>query len=99
MCWWKVRIINMKTIIEEIVRERAKQIVKWGNSSDDLQTLDQLVKAASSYLLNSPLLWPEGEAWNPANFKTIEMVGRRGQLIRAATLIVAEIERIDRLQQ
>lgn len=84
------------SILNEILYERLKQIEKWGNGSDDQQTKGQLLDAASAYIDDDISLWPKGSVWNPANFKNVDQVGIRGQLIRAATLIVAEIERLER---
>jgi hypothetical protein len=83
-------------ILDEILEERLKQVQKWGNGSDDQQTKGQLLDAASAYIDDDISLWPKGSVWNPSNFKSVDQVGIRGQLIRAATLIVAEIERLER---
>lgn len=86
----------MNQVIEEIQTEREKQIKIWGNTNDDTMINGEIALGAAAYAANDISLWPKGSVWNPANFKTIEKVGRRGQLIRAATMIVAEIERMDR---
>lgn len=100
-----------ESIISEIHRERERQYThKWhSNEEDDKHTEGQLAKAASCYAAGETVyridflcygrdfnpkpsikdLWPwAGCWWNP---KT-----RRDDLIRAAALIVAEIERLDR---
>lgn len=91
--------------VREIGFERKRQVASegWDLSHDDAYCHGELVKAAMAYcqaasvprddtsvLANRlPSYWPwEAGAWKPKN--------RRRDLIRAAALIVAEIERIDR---
>lgn len=71
-------------IIGEIVAERIKQVrLGYTPAHDDKQTRGELATLAA--------MWAEpiGCATKPAM--------RRGDLIRAASLIVAEIERLDRV--
>lgn len=79
------------SVIEEIAAERRRQIEVEGNSTeqDDAYTMDELVRAATSYLKGFPEAWP----WSPKWWKPKD---RRRDLIRAAALIVAEVERLDR---
>ena len=94
------------SVIAEIESERARQIIKegWTRGHDDQHDQGALATAAASYALNAgdmvnpnrkgfakhpPHFWPfDVEWWKP---KT-----PRRDLIRAAALIVAEIERLDR---
>lgn len=93
------------SVVREIGFERKRQVTSegWASSHDDTHCHGELVKAAMAYcqvasvprddtsvLANRPpSYWPwEVGAWKPKN--------RRRDLIRAAALIVAEIERIDR---
>lgn len=84
------------SIIEEIAAERQRQITEEGNTRehDDLHDKGQIAAAAATYVLYSYMgkglcvagYWPwEREAWKPKNSDR--------DLIRAAALIVAEIER------
>jgi hypothetical protein len=84
-------------VIVEIARERERQIGSEGfdYGHDDQHTRGELATAAACYALGTPTLsvvtyWPwEKSWWKPKD--------RRRDLIRAAALIVAEVERLDRL--
>lgn len=89
-------------VILEIARERERQIEQegWTPEHDDGHVSGEIAQAAACYALprpemggfvNIPRLWPwswSHQWWKPKD--------RRGDLIRAAALIVAEIERLDR---
>lgn len=91
------------SVIDEIAAERRRQIEQEGwtpQHDDDEHDNSEMAKAAACYALPAesrpassldaaPRLWP----WSPEWWKP---KGRRRDLIRAAALIVAEIERIDR---
>lgn len=88
------------SVIEEIAAERQRQIDAegWTPEHDDGHVAGQLATAGACYALgdNSDLtpelfqaLWP----WSPKWWKPKD---RRRDLIRAAALLVAEIERLDR---
>lgn len=98
-----------ESVIEEIASERRRQVSEEGRShdSDDLNVSGQLAGAAACYIMNglkiSRLdladrvlkmvadLWPwASHWWKPKD--------RRRDLIRAGALVVAEIERLDRLE-
>lgn len=95
-------VFAMKTnVLEEIRYEREHQIVDLGYNEqwDDEYKNYQLVKAAICYanplianLKNIvPSAWPFDKVyWKPRTY--------RENLIRAAALIVAEIERVDRIK-
>ncbi|WP_142847267.1 hypothetical protein [Telmatospirillum sp. J64-1] len=90
------------TVIDEIAAERRRQIdvEGWTLQHDDKYDAGQLVAAACTYALEATfdgpraprwydMLWPWPLTWwKPKN--------KRRDLIRAAALIVAEIERLDR---
>ena len=88
------------SVIYEIAAERKRQLKAegWTNDHDDAEHEDGgLAQAAGCYALfcnrlegdKAPDLWPWDETdWKPRT--------RRRNLIRAAALIVAEIERLDR---
>lgn len=92
---------QVMTVLDEIGNERARQIgVGWGPKHDDEHAGGELAKAAATYTLyagekrydahgNPPHLWPwDVDWWKPKD--------KRRDLVRAAALIVAEIERLDR---
>ena len=97
------------SVIEEIAAERKRQIEVegWTAEHNDQHTLSQMAKAACSYCESaaySPLFcripghafavprrWPHDwslDWWKPTT--------ERCDLIKAAALIVAEVERLDR---
>jgi hypothetical protein len=86
--------------LEDVVAERRRQINEegWTAEHDDLHTADHLVKAAICYCWSAispphkkgaPSYWPWDLSWWKPK-------GRRRDLVRAAALILAEIERMDR---
>lgn len=95
-----------RSVLDEIEDERFRQITKegWTVEHDDEHARGEMSAAASCYAANAclnvsgepsyatghpPTAWMWGaEWWKPQ--------GARRDLIRAAALIVAEIERIDR---
>lgn len=101
----------MSLVIAEIEAERARQVEAegWTPEHDDKHTDFELAAAAAAYTRHvaqffgspngggyqmavPPLVWPwEAKEWKPKD--------RRSDLIKAAALIVAEIERIDRAKQ
>lgn len=100
------------TVIDEIAAERRRQIDAegWTPEHDDGHDGGEMLTAAWCYMqrhadadmwggnaaaeinsLPAPARWPwDREWWKPKN--------RRRDLIRAAALIVAEIERLDRIE-
>lgn len=86
---------------EDVVAERQRQVDAegWTAEHDDQWTHGELALAACCYTWPGrqdrqpyPVLWP----WDPAWYKPKD---RRRDLVRAAALLLAEIERIDRLEQ
>lgn len=103
----------MPDVIAEIAAERRRQIEVegWTAEHDDQHTDGSLAQAAAVYALPSremvqvgnaplrgshwkPTLWPR--SWADSWFKPKD---RERDLIRAAALIVAEIERLRRASQ
>lgn len=93
--------------IEEIAAERRRQVdvEGWTTGHDDAHDSGELAKAAGCYawaaaqsdvlrqaFRSPPPTWPTG--WSDAWWK---LKDRRADLVRAGALIVAEIERLDRL--
>lgn len=110
------------TVIEEIAKERKRQIEVegWTAEHDDEHNFGEIARAAAAYALAASYsdffrmknhavdklrekyaggrctqlreIWPwDWNSWQPKD--------RRRDLIRAAALIVAEIERLDRTDQ
>lgn len=85
-------------VIAEIAAERRRQVEAegWTPEHDDAHTRGELAFAAVCYAdplyrerEQAPLKWPwDARCWKPKD--------RRRDLIRAAALLVAEIERLDR---
>jgi hypothetical protein len=76
---------------EDVLKERHRQIdvEGYGSKHDDLFPCTILIDAAVCYLWGDPATWPwEIESWKPK--------GRRRNLVRAAALVIAEIDRMDR---
>lgn len=99
----------MSAAIEDVIAERHRQITSegWEPEHDDEHTEGSLATAGAAYALHAgrsavprrrhtyakkpPGFWPfDHEFWKP---KT-----PRRDLVRAAALLIAEIERIDRLE-
>ena len=98
---------EMSKAAGDVLAERKRQIEAegWTPEHDDAHTEGQLAKAASCYaaagglsddarsLLGRqfpPARWPwDDKWWKPKN--------RRRDLLRAAALLIAEIERLDRI--
>ena len=82
--------------IDEIAAERRRQIEQegWSADHDDSHVHGELARAAAAYAWESCMamgyqFWPWSEDWwKPKD--------PRHDLVRAAALIVAEIERLDR---
>lgn len=90
----------MTNVINEIAAERKRQIEVegWTLEHDDAHVADDLARAGICYAApdwlreffaaNDINIWPWDDGWWKPK-------GRRRDLIRAAALIVAEIERLD----
>lgn len=105
----KTPLIDTALVIEQIADERLRQIEieRHTHRTDKKYVAGELAMAAMAYCQSSlpseefgvPLYndeeasfwWPPN--WDPAAFKR---KGARADLVRAAALIVAEIERLDR---
>lgn len=97
----------MSEAVEDIIAERKRQIEVEGWHPDrdaHLYADGQLARAAASYAYEAgrtdhqrsvdngwpPMMWPwSREWWKPTN--------RRRDLVKAAALIIADIERLDRI--
>lgn len=88
----------MTKAAEDVLAERRRQVEQegWTTSHDDQHTDGSLAQAAACYAwpwhrsYEPPLLWPWAlHWWKPKD--------RRSDLVRAGALIIAEIERLDRI--
>jgi hypothetical protein len=97
-------------VLADVVEERHEQIVRhgWNPAHDDTHKAGELARAAACYAIPEPsrvyatrvasghparvpALWPwEVAGWKPTPGH------RRRELVKAAALLLAEIERIDR---
>jgi hypothetical protein len=82
----------------DVVDERVRQLIaeEWDYAHDDQYVHKELANAAVCYVYGdiygeTPCSWPWGDDdWKPKTY--------RENLVRAAALLVAEIERIDRME-
>jgi hypothetical protein len=80
----------------DVLAERLRQVEAEGmtNDGDDRYRAAELPRAAASYILNggndeAPYIWPWAKSWwKPRD--------ARANYVRAAALLLAEIERLDR---
>lgn len=97
------RVLPSQRVCDEVLDERFRQIHEEGYfpARDDQYLADQLSEAAACYTIPEymrevtekgvPTLWP----WSPEFWKPTPK-NRRRELIKAAALLIAEIERVDR---
>lgn len=85
-------------VIAEIAAERRRQIdvEGWTPEHDDEHVDGQMAHAAAAYAERSAIPHPSPPYWWPWDKKWWNPEGRRRMLVKAAALIVAEIERLDR---
>lgn len=88
------------TVTEEIAQERGRHVTEKGFSfaNDDKYTNHELTRAAVCYIAGQFMAGQFMQLW-PFNKKWWKPTDRRRDLIKAASLIVAEIERIDRAEE
>lgn len=89
-------------VCKDILVERIRQVEKegWTPEHDDEHVGGSLAKAAACYAFGEMLVneasgqvWPWSEDW----WKPSWPIDRRRDLVKAGALIVAEIERLDRV--
>lgn len=89
---------DMTAALSDVIAERRRQIDAegWSTEHDDEHLPGELALAAASYVCADeveapPAIWPWDWAWwKPES--------RRRNLVKAAALILAEIERLDRAE-
>lgn len=91
----------MSKATADVLAERQRQMTVegWTPEHDDEHSAGELAEAAACYAIfadqqgfSTPAHWP----WNSYWWK---QSGRRRDLVKAAALIIAEIERLDRMGQ
>lgn len=88
---------QLSAAARDVLAERRRQVEAEGmtHAGDDQYCAAELPRAAASYILNgandqAPYIWPWANSWwKPRD--------ARANYVRAAALLLAEIERIDRL--
>jgi hypothetical protein len=95
----KLMVDEFSDAARDVLAERRRQVEAEGmtNEGDDRYHAAELPRAAASYVLNGandevPCIWPWAKSWwKPRD--------ARANYVRAAALLLAEIERIDRAQE
>lgn len=93
----------MSKALEDITAERRRQqeAEGWTAEHDDTHEAGEMACAAACYAINSavPLVGSVATAryW-PWDMRWWKPTGRRRDLVKAAALLVAEIERLDRAE-
>lgn len=97
------RIQSISAAMVSIIDERIRQIEVegWTPEHDDEHDGDEMARAAACYAAGEMIadattggtVWPWSEDW----WKPTWPIDRRRELVKAGALIVAEIERLDRL--
>lgn len=84
----------MEKILHMVRLERAKQMMLWGTMTDRaFNSAGELAQAAAALAASNIELVPDGEGWQ--GFRDHFYRGKRvEQLVKAAAMLVAEIERI-----
>ena len=77
-------------------RERQKAVEGWDDAHDDAYSAYQLADAAACYALGT--MSPGGHRKWPWDSRWWKPRGYRRNLVKAAALLMAEIERIDRAE-
>jgi hypothetical protein len=92
--------MSTETVLSEVHAERERQRARWGDSHDDDEHhAGELAGAAAALAIgiseDGPLTYDDAPAWG-FDLVAEHENDRRRQLLIATTLLVAEIERIDR---
>lgn len=101
--------IEPSQAINDVLVERVRQLSEEGYDAahDDAHKNGELAMAAACYTIGAFYGWEpkpdaDGEVWQPAMFEvtwpwdSAKPKDKRRDLVRAAALILAELERIDR---
>lgn len=85
---------DISRILGDIGVERERQLQQWSREHDDTHGQGELANAAAMLAATTSAQYPEQPYW--AWDLRRKLAGRRQQLVVAAALLVAEIERLDR---
>lgn len=104
--------IEPSQVINDVLVERVRQLSEEGydTAHDDAHVNGELAMAAACYTIGAFYGWEpkpdaDGEVWQPSMFEVTwpwdfaKPKDKRRDLVRAAALILAELERIDRASQ
>lgn len=94
---------DISQAVNEVIHERARQVSSVGNEHDDEYLEGVLSLAGASYAIagsscqagksvKAKRIWP----WHPDQFQMVRKGNNRERLVKAAALIIAEIEAQDR---
>lgn len=97
--------VRVATVLEEVAAEREKQRAKWGDDHDDEHESEELADAAALLACSQPPGTAKGTmplavaapGWAMDIHLRVET--RREECVIAAALLIAEIERLDRLAE
>jgi len=98
--------LNAILLVDE--RKRQIEVEGFNSKNDDNYTAEESPRAAACYCLspmykilksNNPVDWPTWDLtwWKPAKDNSISE--RKRELIKAGALILAEMDRLDRLEE
>ncbi len=103
-------VADVHWVVGQIADERVRQIEEeeYDHSKDDRHTMGQLARGAASYAIAAGSNFVEDRHWAkellmqavrlwPWHRKTWKSTNPRDDLIKAGAMIVAEIERLDRI--
>lgn len=100
------RAQRTNAVMVEIAKERERQVnvEGWTEAHDDAHGKGEMARAASCYALASAVMDPTAQEYHspkywPWDWKWWKQHNRRRNLVKAAALIVAELERLDRLAE
>lgn len=89
--------VKFSPVIAEIVKERERQIGKGYNAAhDDDQDPERLSDIAAMLIYSGEIYQPDPELWSVVEHIDDKHRSPRDQLVIAAAMIIAEIERGDR---
>jgi hypothetical protein len=100
MIWQASRQVGKTQALKDVEAERKRQVEVLGrtNEADDKYQLSELPRAAACYTIPYAKRMDDVWPWDPAYFPVAPMSPevQRRNLVKAAALLLAEIERLDR---